>query len=126
MKVLQVIDQAFRTVVEEQDDTILWLTQSMSGAGAEQAVLLSGHGAYYAVQTRRQVPVSIGSWQQQEAADIRQDLARLAEKGVAVYVIDEDLSQRGISDLTVCPGVEVIKRTDLVALYENFDQVWHW
>ena len=54
MKVLQVIDQAYRTTTEEQDDTIVWLTRSMRGAGANLMVLLSGHGVHYAVLRERQ------------------------------------------------------------------------
>ena len=45
MKILQVVEQAFRTLAEEQDDTILWLTQSMRGAGADLEVLIAGNGA---------------------------------------------------------------------------------
>lgn len=126
MKVLQVIDQAFRTTVEEQDDTILWLTQSMRGAGAELDVLLTGHGVYYAVQTRRHPALELGRWQQQQPADITQDLGRLTEKGVPVYALHEDLAERGLSALPVRPGVTVIQRSELVALYENVNQVWHW
>jgi sulfur relay (sulfurtransferase) DsrF/TusC family protein len=126
MKVLQVIDQSFRTTVEEQDDTILWLTQSMHGAGGDLAVLLSGHGCYYAVQSRRQPALSLGDWQQTEPADITQDIARLTDKNVPVYVLREDLEDRGVSHLPVLPGIEVIARAGLPALYESVDQIWNW
>jgi sulfur relay (sulfurtransferase) DsrF/TusC family protein len=126
MKVLQVIDQAFRTTGEEQDDTILWLTQCMRGAGAELEVLLTGHGAYYTVQSRTQPALKFGDWQQTQPADITQDIGRLREKGVPVYVEREALQERGLFGLPVLPGVEVISRNAVVKLYENADQIWHW
>lgn len=126
MKALQVIDQSFRTTVEEQDDTILWLTQCMRGAGADLAVLLTGHGSYYAVQSKRQPALAFGDWQQTEPADITQDLSRLTSKGVPVYVLREDLEDRGLAGLPVQTGVEVIGRNALPDLYESVDQIWNW
>ena len=74
MKVLQIVDSAYRTLVEEQDDTILWLTQSMHSAGAVLSVLLTGNAAYYAVQKQRQPTLQIGDWIQQEPADLLRDV----------------------------------------------------
>lgn len=126
MKVLQVIEQAFRTLVEEQDDTMLWLTGSMRGAGAEVSVLLAGNAACYAVQRRRQPALTLGDWQQREPADLTRDIGNLVQKGVPVYVLQEDLSERGLADVPVIPGVQVIVRFTLTSLYEQVDQVWHW
>ncbi len=126
MKVLQVIDQAFRTTVEEQDDTILWLSQSMVGAGANLNVLLSGHGVQYAVLTRPQPTLSIGSWKQSEPACITQDMDRLVASGTPVYAVEEDLQERGLGSLPLRDGVRTVKRAGLVDLYEQVDQVWHW
>lgn len=126
MKVLQVIDQAFRTTGEEQDDTILWLTQCMRGAGANLEVLLTGHGVFYSVQSRPQPPLVFGKWQQTEPADITQDIGRLREKGVPVYTVREELEERGLADLPVQAGVEVISREAVTRLYEDADQIWHW
>lgn len=126
MKVLQVLDQGFRTTVEEQDDTILWLAQSMRGVGADLEVLLSGHAVHYAVQSKRQPGISVGDWRQSEPADITRDIARLTDKGVPVYVLLEDLEARGLAELPVRPGVEVVDYTCLAGLYDRVEQVWHW
>ncbi|MFM9272188.1 hypothetical protein ACJ7V3_18320 [Halomonas elongata] len=126
MKALQVIDQAFRTTVEEQDDTILWLIQSMRGAGGDLAVLLSGHGVQYAVQRRRQPPLRLADWQQTEPADITRDVTNLIDSGVPVYAIREDLMERGLSHQTPLSGIQVISREERVSLYEQADQVWQW
>lgn len=126
MKVLQVIEQAFRTLVEEQDDTLLWLTASMRGAGAELSVLLAGNAACYAVQQHPQPALSIGPWQQREPASLIRDIGNLVQKGVPVYVLQDDLDARGLADLPLQTGVERLPRGQLPVLYENADQVWHW
>ena len=126
MKILQVVEQAFRTLVEEQDDTILWLTQSMRGAGADVEVLLAGHAASYAVLKQRQPALTIGTWRQSEPSDLPHDLDNLLAKGVPIHVVREDLSERGLADLPLHAGVRLVSRRDLPALYERVDQVWQW
>lgn len=126
MKVLQVIDQAFRTTTEEQDDTIIWLTRSMVGAGADLALLLSGQASYYAVQQRRQPALALGDWQQTQPAEITADIAGLAARNIAIYAVREDLAERGLDGLPVLPGIELVERAGVAALYDGVDQVWHW
>jgi sulfur relay (sulfurtransferase) DsrF/TusC family protein len=126
MKVLQVIDQAFRTTTEEQDDTILWLTQSMRGAGGHLTVLLGGHGVYYGLQAHPQPALTLGRWQQTQPANLTRDLTNLVESGVPVYAISEDLEERGLSPSNLQNGVQAISRQGLVNLYESVDQIWQW
>lgn len=126
MKALQVIDQAFRTTTEEQDDAILWLTRSMRGAGGDLMVLLKGHAVHYAVLTGRQPPLTLGNWQQQQPAELHRDISGLVESGVAVYAVEDDLIERGLAGLPLQGGVQAIPRTRIPALYEQADQVWHW
>lgn len=126
MRILQIVEQAFRTLVEEQDDTILWLSQSMLGAGAEMEVLLSGNAVYYATLKGRQPVLKLGDWVQKEPADIPKDLGRLLEKGVPVYVLQSELDERGISKHILNAEVEVINMEKLVGIYNRVDQVWQW
>lgn len=126
MKVLQVVEQAFRTLVEEQDDTILWLTRSMLGAGADLSVLLAGHAAYYAVQQSRQPRLTLGDWQQTEPAEVTRDLTALVDQGVPVYVVREELTERGLAGLPLRDGIEVIDREALPGIYDAADQIWQW
>lgn len=126
MKVLQVIDQAYRTTSEEQDDTILWLTQSMRGAGGDLTVLLSGHGVYYAALRERQPTLALGGWQQTQPAELPRDIANLLDSGVPVYAVQDDLEERGLGGLTLQDGVQPIARRALAELYEAADQVWQW
>jgi len=126
MKVLQVIDQAYRTTVEEQDDAILWLTRSMLSAGGDLMVLLTGHAVHYAVLTRRQPALILGEWRQTEPAEIHRDIAGLVEGGVPVYAVLEDLQDRGLEKLEVQSHVQIVSRQQIPSLYEQADQVWHW
>lgn len=126
MRVLQVIDQAFRTTTEEQDDAILWLTRSMRGAGADLMVLLSGHAVHYATLSQRQPPLQLGEWRQAQPADLTEDLGGLLKSGVPIYVVWEDLVERGLEGLTFHERIVSVTRAKLPELYERADQVWQW
>lgn len=126
MKILQVVDNGFRTLTEEQDDTILWLTQSMHNAGANADTLLSGHAVYYAVLKNTQPKVKIGSWIQRQPASISDDIARMTEKKSVIYVLREDLDTFGIPINQVHQGIQIIDRQDLARIYATVDQVWQW
>lgn len=126
MKVLQVIEQAFRTTTEEQDDAILWLTRSMRAAGGDLMVLLRGHAVHYAVLTQRQPALDLGSWRQQQPAELHRDIIGLVESGVPVFAVQEDLDERGLAGLQLQAGVQPVARNGVPDIYEQADQVWHW
>ncbi|MBV9685889.1 MAG: hypothetical protein JO096_01585, partial [Alphaproteobacteria bacterium] len=45
---------------------------------------------------------------------------------VPVYVLAEDLDERGLGPGDILNGVERISREDLPRLLGSYDQIWHW
>ncbi len=126
MKVLQVIEAAYRATLEEQDDTIVWITHAMKGAGGDLNVLLRGNAVNYAVQGQDASGLKFGDWVQTEPPTIAEDIASLVGKGVDVYVVDEDLVDRGLASAELAAGVKKVNRGGLAGLLSSHDQVWHW
>jgi hypothetical protein len=126
MKVLNIIECAYRATIEEQDDTIVWLTHAMKGAGADLSVLLRGNAVNYAVRGQNAAGLAFGDWRQTQPPRIADDIASLAAKGVAVYILAEDLVQRGLEGEDLVPGLERVTRDGLPALFAGHDQIWHW
>jgi len=126
MKVLQIVESAYRATIEEQDDTILWLTQAMRNAGAELDVLLRANAVNYAITGQDASGLSFGDWKQTQPPNIPDDVARLIGKGVAIYAVAEDLAERGLGNARMVDGVERIGRAALPRLMGGYDQIWHW
>jgi sulfur relay (sulfurtransferase) DsrF/TusC family protein len=126
MKVLNIIESAYRATAEEQDDTIVWLTHAMKGAGADLSVLLRGNAVNYAAYGQNAAGLSFGGWRQTQPPRIADDLGLLVAKGVTVYVLAEDLAQRGLEARDLISGPESITRDKLPRLLAAHDQIWHW
>ena len=126
MKALNIVETAYRATIEEQDDTIVWLTHAMKGAGADLAVLLRGNAVNYAVKGQDASGLVFGSEKQTQPPELVEDLAKLLPKGVEVFIVDEDLAERGIEPSETIDGLTHVGRGDLPGLFDRFDQVWHW
>jgi hypothetical protein len=126
MKVLQIVQTAYRATIEEQDDTVIWITHAMLGAGAGLAVLLCGNAANYLAADQDASGLCVGAWSQSQPPRVAGDLAGLLGKGVSVYCVAEDLADRGLRDRVTLEGIRTIPRAQVAGLFDEFDQVWHW
>jgi sulfur relay (sulfurtransferase) DsrF/TusC family protein len=126
-KTLNIVESAYRAVMEEQDDTILWLLAAMQGAGADHTVVLRGNAVNYAVAGQGVPGLTIGEWKQTQAPKIDRDLLDLMEKRkIPVYLIAEDLADRGIQQSELVSGVQLLSRTALPELLAGYEVVSHW
>ncbi len=125
MKTLSIIETAYRATLEEQDDTIVWITHAMVGAGGDLNVLLRGNAVNYAVKSQAVAPLSFGGRTQAHAPDLAGDVAALKGKGVSVFVVQDDLDARGIAG-DLIDGLTPVARSDLPGLIDGHDRVWHW
>ena len=126
MKALNIIETAYRATLEEQDDTIVWLTHAMKGAGGDLDVLLRGNAVNYGVKDQDASGLTFGTASQTQPPRIAQDVASLIAKGVTVYVVAEDVVDRGLEPASLLQGLEAIPRARIPQLFGRYDHIWHW
>jgi len=126
MKVLNIIETAYRATLEEQDDPVIWIIHAMKGAGADFGVVLGGNAVNYCLRSQGNPPLLFGARQQRHAPKLPESVGALAAKGVEVCVLREDLEDRGLTGGEMIAGLRLMRRGELPKLMGNFDQVWHW
>jgi sulfur transfer complex TusBCD TusB component (DsrH family) len=126
-KTLNIVESAYRAVMEEQDDTILWLLAAMQGAGAEHTVVLRGNAVNYAVAGQGAPGLAIGGWKQTQAPRMDNDVIDLIERRkIPVFVIEEDLAARGIERGELVPGVQLLSARMLPERMAEYQLISHW
>ena len=125
-KILSIVETAYRATIEEQDDTILWLTHMFKNGGADISILLRANAVNYAVKGQDASGLSFGEIKMTHPPEIDKDVEKIVQKGVPVYLVEEDAKDRGLSDGDLIAGIKKVKRQGLPELIDQYDQVWHW
>ena len=126
MKVLNIVSSGYRATLEEQDDTVVWFTQAMSRAGADIDVLLRASAANYVVKGQAVLPLAMGDRMQRNAPDVHGQVHDLAERGVGVFVLAEDLAAYGLRSASRLEQAQIISADEVAGLVSQYDAVWHW
>jgi sulfur relay (sulfurtransferase) DsrF/TusC family protein len=126
MKILSIVETAYRATLEEQDDTILWLNHALKNHGADVSLLLRGNAVNYLMQGQDASGLTVGTKSLAHAAQPDRELAQLIGAKVLVFAVEDDLQERALRREHLIDGFEPVSRNNLPALLERFDQVWHW
>lgn len=125
-KILNVVETAYRANIEEQDEPILWLIHALKNAGADVSFLLRANAVNYALKAQDTKGLSVGGCAVERPPKIDQDVADMIEKGVSVYLVQEDAEDRALESSDMISGFNYVKRSDIAQLFDQHDQVWHW
>jgi len=124
-KYLSIIDSAYRATIEEQDDTALWFTHAMKNGGADVAILLRGDAVNYAVQNQDAKGLRFGT-RAVRGPDLVRDVKALVEKRIPLYVVADDVAERGVQASQLIAGIEQISRGGVAKLIEAHDRIVSW
>ena len=124
--ILSIVERAYHGTIEEQDDTILWVSHMIKNAGAELSVLLRGNAVNYAVMGQDATGLRFGDVEMEVAPTLDTDIVNLVGAGVPTYAVREDLEERGIRREELAEGLQVIDRKEVAGLYDSHDSIWHW
>jgi hypothetical protein len=125
-KVLSIVETPYRATIEEQDDTVLWLTHMLHTGGLDMTVLLRANAVNYLVRDQDPSGVHIGDIRLQHPPQLDLDLEHLAQAGVNVLYVGEDAATRGIRTDRIVGAAKEVTRSELPRLFDEFDLVWHW
>ena len=76
-KILSIAERAYHGTIEEQDDTILWMTHILKNAGADISLLLRGNAVNYAVVGQDASGLSVGGVKLDVPPTLDKDVANI-------------------------------------------------
>ncbi|MBI4526204.1 MAG: DsrE family protein [Deltaproteobacteria bacterium] len=125
-RILNIVETAYRGTIEEQDDTVLWLTHMLKNAGADISVLLRANAVNYASRGQDASGLAFGETKMTHPPEIDKDVEKMIAKGIPIYLVQEDAQERGLSDKDMISGLKKVSRNEIVSLIDQHEQVWHW
>ena len=125
-KILSVVERAYHGTIEEQDDTILWLSHMIKNAGGDISILLRGNAVNYGVMGQDASGLQFGDVALTVPPTLDTDVVNLISAGVPTYVVREDLDDRGIGTEELAAGLSLVGRGELADLFDSHDAIWHW
>ncbi len=75
--ILSIVERAYHGTIEEQDDTILWVSHMLKNAGAELSVLLRGNAVNYGVMGQDATGLRFGDVDMEVAPTLDKDIVNL-------------------------------------------------
>jgi hypothetical protein len=123
-RVLCIVESAYRATLEEHDDTVLWLSHMLRTSGLDVSVLLRANAVNYAVAAAAP-SIRIGE-ASVDPPRLDDDLGALTAAGAPVYVVGDDVDERGIARERLLPTVATIRRDEVAGLLGRADRVLHW
>ena len=117
MKALNIIETGYRATLEEQDDPGVWLSYTLKVAGGDVDVLLRGNAVNYAVKGQDSTGLQYGAWQQTQPPRLADNIASLTSKGIVVFIVSEDLQERGLEGVPLVEGLTPVTRKRIGASF---------
>ena len=125
-KILSIVERAYHGTIEEQDDTILWLSHMIKNAGGDISILLRGNAVNYGVMGQDASGLQFGDIALTVPPTLDTDVVNLLGAGVPTYIVREDLDDRGIRTEELADGLSLVGRSELADLFDSHDAIWHW
>lgn len=125
-KILQIVESAYRGTLEEQDDTVIWLSHIMKDVGSDLDILLRGNSVNYLLRKQDASGLVFGNKKQTQPPRVMDDISKILSKGVAVYFVFEDAYERGIDQNEMISEVKTVSRNDLPSLFSRYQHILHW
>jgi hypothetical protein len=89
-------------------------------------VVLRGNAVNYGVKNQDASGLAFGDRKQTQPPRVADDVAKLVEKGVDVFVVSDDAAERGIERGDLVAGLKQVSRDELPKLFAKYDLVWTW
>jgi sulfur transfer complex TusBCD TusB component (DsrH family) len=126
VKILNIVETAFRGTIEEQDDTVVWTCHAMLNSGQDLSVLLRANAVGHAVRGQDASGLSFGGKVQTNPVDLAGDLEKIIAAGADVFYVSEDIKHRGISESELIDGLKAVTAKEVASLCDGHDIIWHW
>ena len=90
-------------------------------------MVLRGNAVNYGIAGQGAPALTVGEWKQTQVPRMDRDVADLIEnRKIPVYVVEEDLAERGIGRDELVSSVKLVSRGALPTLFAEYQIILHW